>query len=109
MSKRKADTVLAYVTFPNQKTAAEICEPLVRDHVIACANIYPEVSSMYRWKDELIKDKECVAVLKTAAFKTELLKERIRAVHPYENPCLVVFPISDGLPAFLNWVYSESL
>ncbi len=103
------EVVFAYVTFPNEKSAAEICESLVRDGVVACANLIPGMKSIYKWKGELVRDNECVAVLKTSAVRTGLLKERIRAVHPYSNPCVVVLPISDGLPDFLRWVYSESL
>ena len=103
------EVVMVYVTFPSEKVAAEICEPLVKDSDIACANIFPAVKSIYKWKGELTHDQECVAILKTSALKMGRLKERIRAAHPYENPCLVVLPIQDGLPDFLRWIYAESV
>ena len=55
------------------------------------------------------KEKEWVAILKTNALKQEAVKERIRAIHPYTNPCLVFLKIENGLPDFLKWIYTQSL
>lgn len=99
---------MAYSTFPNKEVAAKICGDLVSEGVIACANIFPPHTSIYKWDGRLQNESECAAILKTDVKKQAELKEKIRAAHPYENPCLVFFPVSDGLPEFLNWVSAQS-
>ncbi len=99
----------AYCTFPSEDSAKSICEQLVFEETIACANIHGPVHSLYKWQGQLQKSAEWVAILKTSELKRATLMERIRAIHPYDNPCLVFLAIEDGLPQFLNWVYTQSL
>ena len=101
--------ILAYCTFPDENTAHTICEQLVDESTIACANVLGPMRSFYKWNGKLHKEQEWIAIFKTSVFKRATLKERIRATHPYENPCLVFLAIEDGLPDFLKWVYTQSL
>ncbi|NJM10254.1 MAG: divalent-cation tolerance protein CutA [Bdellovibrionaceae bacterium] len=105
----KSKIVLAYCTFPSEAITHQICERLVSENTIACANIIGPVKSIYKWKGETVKELEWVAIMKTSKFKQATLKERIRAIHPYTVPALVFLPVADGLPEFLNWVYAQSL
>jgi periplasmic divalent cation tolerance protein len=105
----KFNFVFGYCTFPDEATAERICEFLVEDGTIACANILGPMKAIYKWGGRVHKEKEWVAILKTSALKQATLKEKIRAIHPYTNPCLVFLKIDGGLPAFLNWIYTQSL
>lgn len=105
----KSKIFFAYCTFPDEDTARKICARLVEENTIACANLLGPMNSIYKWKGELQQEKEWAAIMKTSALKQATLKERIRETHPYENPCLVFLPVEDGLPAFLQWVYTSSL
>lgn len=105
----KSEVVLAYCTFPDSVTADRICEQLVAEGTIACANVFPPHRAIYRWNNQLMREEETVAVLKLRASKTTRLKERIRAIHPYEIPGLVFLKVEDGHPAFLQWVRTQSL
>jgi len=105
----KSKIVLAYCTFPSEEAAYEICERLVNENVIACANVFPPMKSIYKWNGQLMKEPEWAAILKTSCLKQATLKERIRAIHPYAVPALVFLAVEDGLPDFLNWVYGQSL
>lgn len=101
--------LMAYCTFPDEETALRICEGLVRDGIVACANVFPPHKALYEWKGEIQSHPEVAAVLKLNARKRETLMERIRAVHPYETPALVFYDPAGCLPEFLKWVYSQSL
>ena len=105
----KSEVVVAYCTFPDEATADRICEVLVAEGTIACANIFPPHRAIYRWKNQLMRESEVGAFLKTTVRKTTALKERIRAIHPYETPGLVFLKVEDGLPAYLQWVRTQSL
>jgi periplasmic divalent cation tolerance protein len=100
---------IAYCTFPSEQVAHDICERLVTEGTIACANIFGNLKSIYRWNNQLMKEDECAAILKTSVLKQEALKERIRAIHPYALPALVFLTVEGGNPDFLNWVYGQSL
>lgn len=105
----KSKVVLAYCTFPSEDVAQVICERLVFDGTIACANIFPPMKSIYKWNGQLMKEPEWAAILKLSQAKKRALKERIRALHPYSVPALVFLDVSDGHADFLNWVYGQSL
>ena len=105
----KSKVVFGYCTFPDEATAERICEVLVAEGIIACANISAPMKSIYKWNNTLHKETEVAAILKTSALKQATLMERIRAIHPYANPCLVFLDIDGGLPDFLKWIYNQSL
>lgn len=105
----KSNISFAYCTFPDAATAEKICEMLVLEGHIACANLLGETQSIFKWKGKLQKEREVAAILKLTSVKRKTLLERIRGVHPYSNPCVVFWSIDDGSPDFLKWIYSASL
>ncbi len=105
----KSKIILAYCTFPSKEVAETVAETLVREKIVACANLIPAITAIYEWQGQLMKESECAVVFKTQALKTEALKERVRAIHPYSVPSLVILPVTDGLPDFLKWVALQSL
>jgi periplasmic divalent cation tolerance protein len=104
-----SEVVLGYCTFPDEDVAGRLCELLVREGAIACANILPAHKALYMWNGQLQRDSEVGVWLKTSSKKKAQLKERIRAIHPYAIPSLIFVEISDGLPEFLRWIYNQSL
>lgn len=104
----KLEVCVAYATFPDMNTAKAICEKLVREGTIACANIYPAHTSIYSWQGNLETQSEVAAWLKTSINKKKELKERFQAEHPFEVPCLVFVDVTDGLPDFLRWIVEQT-
>lgn len=100
---------MAYCTFPNKAVAEEISLLLVREGIVACANIFPPHTAIYSWQNQIQKDEECAALFKMNSRKRTALTERIRATHPYQTPALVFWTADGGAPEFLNWVYDQSL
>jgi len=105
----KSEVSFAYCTFPNEAIAEQICEMLVVEGHIACANMLGETKSIYKWNGHLQKEREVAAILKLASSKRKTLLERIRGVHPYSNPCVVFWTIDGGSPDFLKWICTASL
>lgn len=101
-------TILVYTTFPEEKTASDVCQYLLEERLIACANMMPKGASLYRWEGEVKKTFEVVVFLKTTEEVMPKLKEILRCKHPYDSPCLLSLPVSDGLPAFLSWIQAET-
>jgi periplasmic divalent cation tolerance protein len=46
--------------------------------------------------------------LKTRVSLADKVTERIRQLHSYDCPCIVVLPIEGGNAAFLTWIGEET-
>lgn len=101
-------TKLVYVTAPTRDVALSLARAVVGERLAACANVLPGVTSVYWWDGKVNEDPEAVLVAKTRAELVEPLVERIRALHPYDCPCVVALPIEAGNPAFLDWIAAET-
>lgn len=95
---------LIYVTVPSRTEAETIAETVVTERLAACANILDGATSIFHWNGKLCRETEAVLILKTTEEKTEALSERIKQLHSYDCPCVVVLPIEGGNPDFIHWV-----
>ncbi len=100
-------THLIYVTVKDKEEARRIGAKLLEDRLIACANILDGLTSIYRWEGEVCASQEALLLAKTTEEKIPLVVDSIRAMHSYELPCIVAFPITSGLPEFMKWVADE--
>jgi len=99
---------VALATAPDGEVAARIARALVEERLVACANLIQRVRSIYRWQGRVEDADEVMLVLKTRADRVDALAERLRALHPYELPELVVLPVAGGLAPYLDWVAAEA-
>jgi periplasmic divalent cation tolerance protein len=59
--------LIVFSTFPDEATARTICASLVEEGLVACVNLLPQVTSIYRWQGELKEEGETLAILKLPA------------------------------------------
>jgi periplasmic divalent cation tolerance protein len=100
--------LLAYSTCPDAASADAIARALVDERLAACVNRLPGVQSTYRWQGRVEQADEVLLLIKTTADRLEALTARLRTLHPYELPELVVVEVRAGLPAYLDWVTAET-
>jgi periplasmic divalent cation tolerance protein len=98
---------IAFVTAPDQETAERLVRTLVDERLVACGNIVPGLVSIYHWQGQVHRDGEVLIILKTAENNVARLTQRVPELHPYEVPELLVLPVVDGHPAYLDWVRSN--
>lgn len=103
------EVVLAVSTAPDAQVAERIARVLLHERLIACANLLPGVTSLYRWQGEVQRDAEVVMLLKTRRSRVEALGTRLAELHPYEVPELIAVTLEAGLPSYLAWVRDESV
>jgi periplasmic divalent cation tolerance protein len=96
------------MTAPDADTGRRIARALVDERLIACANVLPGVTSIYRWQGAVEEAAEVLVVMKTPAALVPRLFERAAALHPYEVPELLALPVGHGLPAYCRWVMEET-
>ena len=102
------DMCFIYVTNPNRNLAQNIAMQCLKKKLVACANIFKDIESLYEWKGELKIEKECILILKTRQTLFPPLKNLIISLHEYETPCILCFNVSDGNQSFLNWVIGKT-
>lgn len=95
---------VALVTAPSVEVAEALVRRLVEERLVACGNIVPGLTSIYRWEGEVARDAEVLIVLKTVEDVVPRLTERVVELHPYEVPEVLVLPIEAGHDAYLAWV-----
>jgi periplasmic divalent cation tolerance protein len=96
--------LLALSTFPDRETARRISSQLVTEKFAACANILPGVESIYRWKEKIETGNETLVFFKLSEDRQSAFHEKLRSLHPYEVPEIIIVPITTGLPEYLRWV-----
>jgi periplasmic divalent cation tolerance protein len=96
--------VLALSTCPDDETGRTIAEALVSERLATCVNRAPGIRSTYRWDGQLQDDAEVLLIIKTCQSRVAELESRLKALHPYDLPELVVVPVSGGSDAYLQWV-----
>ncbi|MEM1371422.1 MAG: divalent-cation tolerance protein CutA [Pseudomonadota bacterium] len=99
---------LIYSTWPNPQSAAAAAKILLEERLIACANVLPGMTSVFRWQGAVCEETEAVAVFKTTSAKARQLIERAGELHPYDTPALVAVPFADGHPKYLGWLVAET-
>jgi periplasmic divalent cation tolerance protein len=99
---------LVYMTAKDVSEARKLGRELILARLAACVNILGPIESLYWWKDAVQEDREILLIAKTTAGKLDALIRKTLAVHSYETPCVVAFPIVKGHPAFLRWIEEET-
>lgn len=102
------DARTVYVTAADEDQAATLARALLERGLIACANLLPGMRSFYRWEGAVQDEGEVAMLLKTASSRVDQLVEAVEELHPYDTPCVVVWPIEAGSAAYLRWVVDES-
>jgi periplasmic divalent cation tolerance protein len=105
------DVVLVFSTAPaapGDDTAEQIARTLIDERLAACVNVHAPMMSTYRWKGVVEKDNERQLVIKTTRAALPALEKRLRELHPYELPELIVVAASGGSDAYLDWVAQQT-
>jgi periplasmic divalent cation tolerance protein len=108
MKKLAGQILVVLVTTENQREAAKIGEGMVNARLAACANIVPEIQSIYRWKGKVVKAQEVLLILKTTKSRYRALEKAIKAMHTYEIPEIIALSVKHGLDRYIGWVYDET-
>ena len=96
--------VSVYAIFADADEAERIGSTVIEERLAACINIFPNVRSIYRWHGAIETSDEVAAILKTSAAMADALITRIGALHSYDVPCVVTWPIDKVLASYADWI-----
>lgn len=105
---RLTGIVLIKCSFPKKEAARELSEKLVSAKLVACAQIVGPVESHFLWNGVAEAAEEYLILLKTAEERVDDVIDQLRTHHSYDLPEIVVTPISDGYPPYLDWVLTTT-
>jgi periplasmic divalent cation tolerance protein len=97
-----------WINCPDLETARKISEVLISKRRIACANIFTEIQSSYRWQGRIENAAEIPLVVKTREENFSLVVDAVKKNHPYETPGIIGVPVEFVNQDYLEWVYSET-
>lgn len=99
---------IAFSTCPDPDSARTIARALVQERLAACVQMLPGMTSVYRWEGAVQEEGEILLLIKTRGERIAALRQRLPELHPYSVPQLTVVEVSDGLPAYLDWLVAET-
>jgi len=99
---------VVYTTIDDIKDARRMAHTLVEEQLVACVNIIPDVESVYRWKGKVEDSEEFVLICKTTNQNVKKTIQRIKTLHKYELPDVIVLPIIGGLKDYLDYIANET-
>lgn len=110
--KRYGDLVMTmlgvvWVTAGSEDEARAIARALVQEKLAACVNFTP-IQSVYTWQGEIQQDQEWQLFIKTDLANFDQLAARIQALHSYDVPEIIAWPIQHGSAAYLSWMAENS-
>lgn len=101
--------VILLTTVPDDgQVGQELAHALVNERLAACVSMLPMMHSTYRWQDQIATDTERQVIIKTRRGHIDAIKDRLRALHTYEVPELLVLPVAGGSSAYLDWIASST-
>ena len=98
-----------YTTIGSIEDARKIAYTLVEEQLVACVNIIPNIESVYTWKGKIENDEELILIAKTTDDNVKKTIQRIKSLHSYDVPDIIVIPIVGGLKDYLDYIATETV
>jgi periplasmic divalent cation tolerance protein len=95
---------LIWCPCPDAEAAQRLAEILLGEKLIACANIIPEITSVFEWNGKANAEAETAMLLKTSATLLEKATARLGECHPYDTPAVIGWVCDTAHPETLNWL-----
>ena len=102
------EPLLILTNLPDLASAEKLARTLVDNRAAACVNVLAPCRSIYRWQGAVEEGDEIPLLIKTSTVNYARVEEIVRTHHPYDVPELIAIPITHGLPAYLDWLATET-
>ena len=99
--------ILILTTVNKEEKAKEIASKLVEERLSACVTVTSPATSFYWWEGKINKEQEYILLIKTKKDMYKKIEERLRELHPYETPEIIVLPIIKGFKEYFSWINEE--
>lgn len=100
--------IIVLITASKEDEAVRIAQELVDSRLAACVNMVKGMRSIYRWKGKREDEEEVLMVVKTRHDLFDGLKKRVKELHSYSVPEIIVLPVMEGSEEYLKWLREET-
>lgn len=100
----QSEYVTIYVMAESEDVAVHIATALVKERLVACANVNSGTRSIYEWDGIIQLENEVTLFMKTRREHADAAVERIKELHSFEVPCITMLPIIGGNPDYMQWI-----
>lgn len=97
-----------WITCPSTDIAQSIAEDLVEKRLVACANVFGKVQSVYRWQGAIERESEVPLLVKTRAAHYDAVAARVTELHPYDTPAIIAVPVDRVNKDYADWLVLET-
>jgi len=103
------NSILVLSTVPDESQGRKIARALVEARLAACVTVSSACRSFYRWEGKISEDKEHMLFIKTKGVLYKKLEAKLKEMHSYTVPEIIVLPIVRGSKKYLDWLAAETL
>lgn len=98
------DLIVIETTLGARQDADKLAAALVDQKLAACVQITGPITSTYRWQGQIETSEEWRLSIKTERRYFEAAERAILALHPYEQPEILAFPVIAANAGYEAWV-----
>lgn len=98
------DKIVVLITAGSFREAKTLARRLVESRLAACVNVVRSVRSIYRWKGDIVEEREVLLIVKTKKKLFTELKGTVLKSHSYTTPEIISLPVVDGSAQYLQWI-----
>lgn len=102
------DVRVVLMTAPSVEVGQALARTLLDARLVACVNIVPGITSIYRWQGRVEEGTEVLLVAKTASDRVAELERALARAHPYDTPEFVVLDTDFVSARYSAWVVEET-
>jgi periplasmic divalent cation tolerance protein len=99
-----SDLRILVTTFSKEEQATEIIRTLIREQLAACGTLLRGARSIYVWQGNLEDGEETVVILKTTTAAATAAATRLKELHPYEVPEILILSAECANAAYGQWI-----
>jgi len=92
------------VTAKDTDEAQKIADKLLKEKLVACANIVKDVKSLFWWEGKIDDAQEVILILKTRRALFAKVAKTVKMIHSYNVPEIIALPIISGYNPYLKWI-----
>ncbi len=96
--------LLVSTSCPDEIQATRIAKALVEAKIAACVQISAPIRSIYTWEGKICEEQEISLQIKCLQSRYAELEQLVTKLHPYQVPEIIAVPVTQGLPAYLDWI-----
>jgi len=98
--------LLVLTSVSSTKEGESIASKLIEKKLAACVNIFPQMTSIYRWDNKINKEDEFLLIIKTEEYLEKEVYDFIRYNHSYDVPEIITIDINNIDKKYSAWLNS---